>query len=156
MFVNNRRASTRAAALVDIENAVIVDGQRLSAAEASILMNTIENFTSGMPVRLATGENVLRAYLPLLARRRWGLTMVSTQPDAADLALIEAGREFIAGGVTDLIVISGDHAFAELARRARLHVVSHADHLSKQLRLAATTFHYLPTPCPAPAVLNVA
>lgn len=145
MRAHNHRDVTRTAALVDIENAVIVGGRRLSAAAGSLLLNIIGNYTSGMPVCVATGENVLRAYLPVLAGLPWGLRLVNTEPDAADLALIEAGHDLIGCGVTDLVVISGDHAFAELAPGARLHVVSHAGHLSRQLWLAATTVRYLPT-----------
>lgn len=143
--MHNHRAATRTAALVDIENAVIVGGRRLSAAAWSRLLNTIGSYTSGMPVCVATGESVLRAYLPVLAGLPWGLRLVNTDPDAADLALIESGHALIDSGVTDLVVISGDHAFAELAHGARLHVITHADHLSRQLWLAATTVRYLPT-----------
>jgi hypothetical protein len=87
---------------------------------------------------------VVKACIPELASRGWGLTLVPALPDAADLALIEAGRQMAASGVTDLVIVSGDHAFAALAPVARLHVIARRGCLSRQLRLAATTITYLP------------
>ena len=93
---------------------------------------------------MAPGVNVLRPYMDLIGLQRWGLTLVKTEPDAADNALCDTARDFIRSGVTDIVVVSGDHAFVPLAAHARLHVICHADHLSKALRLAATTVTYLP------------
>lgn len=134
----------RFAAVLDFENVAIASGERVSQAEMRTLLSAVAGHVSGMPVRVATGVNVLRPYMDLIGRQRWGLTLVKTEPDAADNALCDAARDFIRCGVTDIVVVSGDHAFVPLAAHARLHVICHADHLSKTLRLAATTVTYLP------------
>lgn len=144
----------RFAGLVDAENALIVRGCLLPAAEGDALLTVVGKYLGGMPVQVATGEHVLRPYMASFATRGWVPALVPTEPDAADLALLDAGRAFTAAGVTDIVLVSGDHIFTELAGAARLHVIAHADHLSKALRLAATTVTYLPRPAaPARAVV---
>lgn len=137
-------AAGRCAAVCDLENVAIVDGARLPSAEMGRLLAFVEARIGGMPVRVATGPNVLQPYMGLLHSTCWGLTLVKTVPDAADQALATAAHDFIRCGITDIFVVSGDHAFASLASHARLHVLSHASHLSATLRLAATTVTYLP------------
>lgn len=133
----------RFAALVDIENAAIVHGVLLPAPVRSELLHGLRGTLAGMPVRVATGASVLKASMTDLPRG-WGLTLVPTEPDAADVALIDAGLLFAGCGVTDLVVVSGDHAFVALAAHARLHVITRPGQLSNALRLAATTVTYLP------------
>ncbi|SFH43420.1 hypothetical protein SAMN05216274_10586 [Cryobacterium levicorallinum] len=132
------------AAIVDLENVAIFSGEHVSPAHMHVLLNAIGTQVSGMPVRLATGINVLRPYMDLVGLQHWGLTLVETKPDAADDALFEAARDFIICGATDIVVASGDHSFIPLAAHVNLHVISHATHLSKSLRLAATTVTHLP------------
>ena len=134
----------RFAAIVDLENVAILRDGHVSQAQMRVLLSAIGAHVSGMPVRVATGINVLRPYMDLVSLQPWGLTLVKTEPDAADKALCEAARDFIRCGGTDIVVISGDHSFIPLAAHANLHVISHADHLSKALRFAATTVKYLP------------
>lgn len=134
----------RFAAIVDLENVAILRDGHVSQAQMQVLLSAIGTHVSGMPVRVATGINVLRPYTDLVSLQHWGLTLVKTEPDAADNALCEAARHFIRCGGTDIVVVSGDHAFIPLAAHANLHVISHADHLSKALRFAATTVKYLP------------
>lgn len=134
----------RFAAILDLENVAIARDGRVSQNEMQLLLSAIEAQVSCMPVRVATGVNVLRAYSGLIGLQQWGLTLVRTEPDAADKALCDAAHDFISCGITDIIVVSGDHAFVPLAAHARLHVISHADHLSKALHLAATTVTHLP------------
>jgi hypothetical protein len=141
-----RRPRARFAALVDLENAVIVAGGRIPAEQRRDLFEALDHHLAGMPVRAASGGPVVKACLPELAHRGWGLTLVSPEPDAADHALIEAGLHLTSAGVTDLVVVSGDHAFARLAPAARLHVITHPAQLSTALRLAATTVTHLPAP----------
>lgn len=138
------RRARRFAAIVDLENLAIVDGARISVERMQRLLAAVEPRVVGMPVRVATGSNILRHYATLLPSGRWGLTLVPSGPDAADAALCDAALEFAHCGVTDLVVVGGDHAYVPLARYARLHVVSHADHLSRQLRLASTSVTLLP------------
>jgi hypothetical protein len=137
-------AGGRFAAIVDLENVAIMNDGRVSPAEMQVLLRAIGVHVSGMPVRVATGVTVLRPYMDLIGLHRWGLTLVKTEPDAADNALCDAARDFMRCGATDIVVVSGDHAFVPLAAHARLHVTCHAGHLSKALRFAATTVTYLP------------
>ena len=138
------RAGRRFAAVLDVENVAITDRGRVTKTEMEGLLAAIDENVAGMAVRVATGINVLRPFMDLLGSRPWGLTVVKTEPDAADHTLIAAALEFVQSGVTDLVIVGGDHAFAPLAAHARLHVVTHADHLARTLRLAATTVTYLP------------
>jgi hypothetical protein len=144
-----RAKGSRFAALLDLENVAITGTGRLRQAEMTILLGAIADRVFDMPVRVATGINVLRPYMDLVDLQRWGLTLVKTEPEAADNALCDAARDFISCGVTDIVIVSGDHAFVPLATHARLHVISHADHLSNALRLAATTVTLLPEIRPA-------
>ncbi len=139
----------RFAAILDLENVAITNEGRVSQSDMAALLDSIESLVTGMPVRVATGAHIMRAYMDQIGLQGWGLTLVRTEPDAADDALCEAAHDFIRSGVTDLIVVSGDHAFVPLASHLRLHVICHADHLSRALRLAATTVTYLPQVRPA-------
>ena len=134
----------RFAGLVDIENTVILRGRLLASPQLTGVFNTLDTHLADMPVRVASGPRVVKACMTELASRGWGLTLVSAGPDAADLALIEAGRHLAACGVTDLVVVSGDHVFAALAGVARLHVIAHPEKLSAALRLAAYSITALP------------
>lgn len=135
----------RFAGLVDIENAVILQGRLLTSPHMTEVFTTLDTHLADMPVRVASGPRVVTACMTQLASRGWGLTLTSAGPDAADRALIETGRHLAACGVTDLVVVSGDHAFATLAQMARLHVIAHPGQLSAALRLAATTITHLPS-----------
>lgn len=136
----------RFAGLVDIENALIGRDRLLPPVRRREVFESLDPYLVGIPVRVASGPWAVRACIPELASRGWGLTLVSTRPDAADRALIGAGLQLAASGVTDLVIVSGDHAFASLASVARLHVIARRECLSRQLRLAATTITYLPAP----------
>ncbi len=140
------KRSGRFAAIVDLENLAISDGRRPQAARAEDLLGVVDKYVARMQVRVATGHKALDPYMGALVLRPWGVTLVDTTPEAADGALLAAARHFIDSGVTDLVVVSGDHAFVPLASEARLHVVSHAPKLSQRLRLAATTATHLPIP----------
>ena len=134
----------RFAGLVDIENMVILRGLLLASPQLRGVFDTLDTHLADMPVRVASGPRVVKACMTELASRGWGLTLVSAGPDAADLALIEAGRHLASCGVTDLVVVSGDHAFAALASVARLHVIAYPEKLSAALRLAAYSITALP------------
>lgn len=133
-------APARFAAVVDIENLLVLDAHAFATRrQAQNIVGQIGDRMAGMPVRVASGRRVATTFMPLLAAQGWGFTLVDTTPDAADEALLSGAREFIAAGVTDLVVASGDHAFAELADGVRLHVISHGDHLSRRLAAVAAT-----------------
>lgn len=135
----------RWAAIIDLENVAITNEGLATSSRMAELLQAIDPYVDRMPVRVATGVHAFRASMEPLARRGWGVTLVPTEPDAADLALCEAAHSFVRSGVTDLTVIGGDHAYVSLTAFARLHVVSYQSHLSKSLRLAATSVSYLPS-----------
>lgn len=130
-------------ALVDPENQTIWNGRRLPLSRASAVFDEIDRYIGGLPTTAALAPSLLGPYIPLLAPRGWGLEMVVPGPDAADLVLLEHARFAVERGYTDLVVVSGDHIFAELAHCVRLHVVSHRDRLSRALASAATSISYL-------------
>lgn len=133
----------RGLALVDLENLCIFNGHRLALTQAAGVCTEIDTFVAGLPTTAALACSLFAAYLPLLSARTWSIDMVQPGPDSADLALLERGHFAATHGVTDLVVVSGDHAFAELAAHARIHVVSHRDRLSRVLASAATSVTYL-------------
>lgn len=145
-LLTNVATPPRFVGLVDIENLIIVRGHLLREPHRREVFHTLDSHLAGMPVRVASGPQVFKACLTELASRGWGRTLVQAEPDAADQALIEAGRYFAASGVSDLVVFSGDHAFASLACVARLHVFAYGACLSRRLQLAATSITYLPVP----------
>ena len=145
-LLTDRVPRARSAGVVDIENLMIVRGRLLREPQRQEVFRTLDSHLAGMPVRVASGPQVFKACLPELASRGWGRTLVQGEPDAADQALIEAGRHFAASGVSDLVVFSGDHVFAALASVARLHVFAYGPCLSRRLQLAATSITYLPVP----------
>jgi hypothetical protein len=135
----------RIGALIDLDNVLISDGRLLGPIEALPVFAALDAYVDEVPTRMACGRSILRDHMGAVAVRAWGITMVHPTPNAADLALLEAGRELVSAGVTDLVVVSGDHGFASLAGVARLHVISHRHKLSTALQLAATTVTYLPS-----------
>ena len=148
--VNLRTRRTHGFALVDAENQTIWDGRRLPAAAASAVFDEIDYYVAGLPTCAALTPTLLAAYVPLLASRGWALDLVAPGPDAADLALMERAHFAIDRGHTDLVVVSGDHIFAELANHTRLHVVTHTGRLSRALGAAATSITFLGSGTGAP------
>lgn len=144
-----RVAHVRHAALIDLDNALIVQGSLIRPAAAAPILATIDANVAGMPRRAACGISVLKAHMSAIGARQWGLTSVAPTPDAADRVLFLDGREFVTGGVTDLVIVSGDGFFADLASIARLHVVAPRGSLNRRLELAATSVIYLPDPATA-------
>ena len=129
--------AVRQAGLVDLENLTMSDDGRRPLLTAAATLEAVAGVTGGMPVRAAMTKSFLRDYLTPLAITGWGIETVKPGPDAADAVLLERGREFVAAGYTDLIIVSGDHAFAELGDLACLHVVSLRGRLSFRLRRRA-------------------
>lgn len=130
------KMAPRWAGVVDLENVVIPSGAH--RGQNQLVLEGLKPHLTDMPVRAATGMLALRPLVGCLDPG-WGLTVVGPEADAADTALLEVAHDFINRGVTDLVVASGDHAFAGLAAIARLHVVSHPQKLSNLLRMAATS-----------------
>lgn len=136
----------RAAAVIDLENVLIESNGSHHGDCASATLGSLSTLTAGVPSRTAMGPRLLGSHMRDVSATSWGLTLTTSAPNAADRALLQQAAAWVDAGVTDLIVVSGDHAFAELASQARLHVVSHAAKLSRTLRLAAFSVTLLSTP----------
>lgn len=136
----------RAFALVDAENQTIWNGARISPAAAGAVFDEIDRYVARLPTSAAMAHSLLGPYVGVLAGRGWKLNLVNVGPDAADNALLEDARFAISRGYTDLVVVTGDGIFADLADRVRLHVVAYPERLSRRLATAATSVTYLTTP----------
>jgi hypothetical protein len=131
----------RFACVVDGDN--VTRGGQLQLGAVAQVLRRVAALTEGVPVTFAMQTRQAKAYMTAYAGMGWGIRIASMAPDAADDLLREAARDYFHHAVSDLVVVSGDHAFAELAGQARLHVVTYRDCLSKRLRLAATSVAYL-------------
>lgn len=78
------------AAIVDLENVAIMDDGRVSLPEMRILLSAIGSRVTDMPVRVATGINVLRPYMGLLRVQRWASQ--SSRPNRMPLTRHSAKR----------------------------------------------------------------
>jgi hypothetical protein len=131
----------RVAAIVDGDN--VTRGGRLGLADVSHVMAHLAHLTERWPVTCALQSRVAVDYMSAYVRLGWRIRFAPMGPDAADLVLLEDAEDYLTHAVTDLVVVSGDHAFAALAPRARLHVLSYRSSLSRELELAATTVTHL-------------
>lgn len=131
----------RVACIVDGDN--ITQGGRLGLADARDALAHLAHLTERWPVTCALQHRLAVEYMVAYATLGWAIRFAAMGPDAADRVLLEVAEDYLAHGVTDLVVASGDHAFAVLASRARLHVVSYRRCLSRELRAAATTVTHL-------------
>lgn len=127
----------RYACLVDGDN--LTRGGRLGLADVSHVMAYVAHLTERWPVTCSLQERVARDYMPAYARLGWRIEFAPMGPDAADRVLLDVADEHLVHDVTDLIVVSGDHAFAALASRARLHVLAYRGCLSRELAEAASS-----------------
>ena len=99
-------------------------------------------------VVVGASRSVARKYRPVITGHNVKWVIGANAPDAADYALLGAiDLRRVARDYDELVIISGDHAFADLARRAKasgltVHVVT-AEHpenrstLSRELSAAA-------------------
>lgn len=131
----------RTACIVDGDN--VTRGGQLRLSDVAFVMDHLARLTERWPVTVALQKRLAIEYMTAYAELGWGIRFASMEPDAADELLLEAADDYIAHNVTDLIVVSGDHTFAELAGSARLHVLAYRSCLSRELKLAATTVTYL-------------
>lgn len=131
----------RTACIVDGDN--ITGGGQLAVTEVAGVLQRLSELTSGFPVTFAMQRRLAPRYMPAYVGLGWGIKFASMAPDAADLELLEAAEDYLTHEVTDLVVVSGDHAFVNLAAQARLHVVAYRRSLSSRLRLAASSVRYL-------------
>jgi len=150
--------------LVDLEN---LTGGRSTRGEARQLWETfLTEVGISNADRVVVGANryTARKLSPVIDCEDLRWVVGAMGPDGADRALLAAAANLIhiAKHYDELVIASGDHAFADLARRARarnmrVQVVSrnrdHRTTLSADLRRTADTILTLPTlnarPCPS-------
>jgi hypothetical protein len=132
---------SRVAAVVDGDN--LTQGGQIDVPEVARVLERLAHALREYPVTFAMQSKLAARYMTAYSGLGWGVRFASMEPDAADHLLVEAAAEHARHAVTDLVVASGDHAFAELAGSARLHVLSYRSSLSGRLKLAATSVTYL-------------
>lgn len=84
----------RSAAVIDVKDVAVARRRNPSQEQTPKLLDQINALVAGVPVRLATGLNVLRSYMHLLSFQPSGLTFVRIEPEAADKSLREAAPRF--------------------------------------------------------------
>lgn len=127
----------RFACIVDGDN--VTRGGQLGLAGVCDVMAYVAHLAEGWPVTCALQRRVAVDYMRAYAPHGWAVKFASMDPDAADAMLLEVADDYLEHGITDLVVVSGDHAFATLASRARLHVVAYDGGLSRELADVAAT-----------------
>lgn len=144
--------SCRKLILVDIEN--VIGGACLKRDEADWARWLISNVVEINPldhVVLGTSHVGLVDVGDAWPHVRY---VAQSGKDGADLALLEVLNEDIADRFGEIVLVSGDHIFANTIARLRAQgvhctVVSHREHLSRQLQLTASEVRFL-TVAPAP------
>jgi hypothetical protein len=133
--------SARTACIIDGDNVAI--GGQVPVPDVARVLGQLSALTMGRSVTFAMQQRLAVQYMTAYADLGWAIRFASMAPDAADVELLDAAADYLAHDVTDLLVVSGDHAFADLAGHARLHVCAYRSSLSKRLQLAATSVTYL-------------
>lgn len=118
--------------LLDIEN--LTRGARATPEQVAALWGTMRGQAPGIAARdhvvVGAARAVVRKYRPVIhgANVKW--VVGADAPDGADHALLAAiDLRRVARDFDELVIVSGDHAFADLARRAKsrgltVHVVT--------------------------------
>lgn len=108
--------------LVDIENPT--RGAKATCEEVSVLWNILKQQAPGIAahdhVVVGASRGVARKYRSAIHGDNVKWVIGANAPDAADRALLGAiDLRRVARGYDELVIVSGDHAFADLARRAK-------------------------------------
>lgn len=149
-FTDSLPTRARRYVLFDVENPTC--GAQASRAELarlwSILKSQAPGFSGRDHIVIGAARSVAAKYLGVIDEPNVKWVTGANAPDAADRALLAAiDLHRVARKYDELVIISGDHAFAPLARRARklglrVHIVT-AEHpeqrtsLSRELAEAA-------------------
>jgi CTP:molybdopterin cytidylyltransferase MocA len=138
--------------IVDIENPTC--GAAASCRQVASLWNVIKQEAPGIApndhVVVGAARNVVRKYRAAINGDNVKWVVGADAPDGADRALLAAiDVRRVARDFDELVIISGDHAFVDVARRARafgltVHVVTvqdpeHGSMLSRELAAIANT-----------------
>lgn len=160
---DSREHLSRKIVLIDLENMLFGDHE--SAAAQS--RQSSEQILSLAEARRPTDHLIVgcNPHLAFVAKDLFPAAKIVTGKgkDGADLALVATiDLEHAASRFSELCIVSGDHAFSELAREARIHglevrvVAPHAG-LSTALRLQANMSILLPeAPLPPAAQSGLA
>lgn len=110
--------------LLDIENPT--RGARASREEVQNLWSILSDEAPGLDaddhIVVGAAVNVARKYRPVLQASNIKWVVGANAPDGADCALLSAvNLHQVSKRFDELVIISGDHAFAPLARRAKQH-----------------------------------
>lgn len=119
--VSTPSGATRRFVVLDIEN--LTRGARRTRAELSALWEraiAAINLTAHDRILIGASRSVAHRYDGVICGRNVSWVVGANAPDAADRALLAAcDLHRIAAEADELVIVSGDHCFADLARRAR-------------------------------------
>jgi len=135
---------------VDLENAC--GGSNLVAKNQRVVKKRIQMFTDqfASQVTYSVGPSALQDCPSLIWDWEFARFLPGRGLDGADLALLSAIQsDRFRANIDSLILVSGDHIFAETVEALKstgiaTTVVTQRQSLSNQLRIAATRIHYLP------------
>lgn len=149
-FIESLNTRIRRYFLLDIENPT--RGAKASVEEVVTFWSILKQQAPGVAahdhVVVGASRSVARRYRTAIAGRNVKWVIGANAPEAADRALLAAiDLRRVARNYDELVIVSGDHAFAGLARRAKasgltVHVIT-AEHpenrsmLSRELSAAA-------------------
>lgn len=142
-FTDSLPTRARRYVLFDVENPTC--GARASRAELAKLWSTLTAQAPGFSERdhivIGAARAVAAMYLGVIDQSNVKWVVGANAPDGADRALLAAINIYrVARDYDELVIISGDHAFVPMARRAkrlglRVHVVT-AEHPEQRSALA--------------------
>jgi hypothetical protein len=134
------RREARRAVLVDVDNVVIDhDGHCIGEAVMECALERIVTMPGPAHFRLAVAPaQTITHYAAELAHCGMRWKTVPIGPDSADRELLRQARVLASIGFTEIVVVSCDHFFAEIADFAELVVVNPLGKpVSRRLRAAA-------------------
>lgn len=147
---NKRRGDSRKIVLIDLENMLFGDHEAPESPKRAMGKQIVTLAEARRPTDLLiVGCNPQLAFV---AKDLFPTARIVTGKgkDGADMALIDTiDPRHAASRFSELCIVSGDHAFTELAHEARLaglavRVVAPHAGLSTELRLQANTSIFLP------------
>ena len=131
-FTSSLASRKRRYVLVDVENPT--RGARATAQEVADFWAILKQQAPGIAphdhVVVGAARAVVRKYRAAICGTNVKWVVGADAPDGADRALLAAiDLHRVARGFDELVIVSGDHAFADLARRAKsrgltVHVVT--------------------------------
>lgn len=121
-FTTSLESRKRRYVLVDVENPT--SGARATCQEVAALWRILKEQAPGIGpddhVVVGASRRVARKYRPAIQGENVRWVIGADAPDAADRALLAAIDLYrVARDYDELVIVSGDHAFAALARRAK-------------------------------------